>query len=130
MLFRSIEPQARILGHVNVAMAPPKFTVAPIHAIRKLADKLSLKLEDVDLFEINEAFGVVTMAAIKELGLDHGKVNINGGAVALGHPIGVTGTRIVITLAHALRETGGKLGIACLCIGGGEASAIAIERCE
>ncbi len=124
-----IKAQARILGHANVAMAPTKFTHAPIHAIRKLADKLDLSLGKVDLFEINEAFGVVAMAAIKELDLDHGKVNVHGGAVALGHPIGATGAWITISLAHALAATGGKVGIACLCIGGGEASAIAIERC-
>ncbi|HRX86352.1 MAG TPA: thiolase family protein [Phycisphaerae bacterium] len=124
-----IKPQARILGHANVAMAPTKFTNAPIHAIRKLADQLNLKLADVDLFEINEAFGVVAMAAMKELSLDHAKVNVHGGAVALGHPIGSTGAWITISLAHALRARKGKVGIACLCIGGGEASAIAIESC-
>jgi acetyl-CoA C-acetyltransferase len=124
-----IKPLARILGHANVAMEPTKFTNAPIHAIRKLADKLNLKLADVDLFEINEAFGVVTMAAMKELNLDHAKVNVHGGAVAIGHPIGSTGAWITISLAHALRERGKKLGIASLCIGGGEASAIALETC-
>lgn len=124
-----IRPQARILGHANVAMAPTKFTHAPIHAIRKLADKLNLKLADVDLFEINEAFGVVTMAAMKELSLPHDRVNVHGGAVAIGHPIGSTGAWITISLAHALHARKKKLGIACLCIGGGEASAIALERC-
>jgi acetyl-CoA C-acetyltransferase len=124
-----IQPIARILGHANVAMEPTKFTHAPIHAIRKLADKLGLKLGDVDLFEINEAFGVVAMAAMKELNLEHDKVNVHGGAVALGHPIGSTGAWITISLAHALRERGKKLGIASLCIGGGEASAIALEAC-
>jgi acetyl-CoA C-acetyltransferase len=124
-----IKPLARILGHANVAMEPTQFTHAPIHAIRKLADKCDLKLADVDLFEINEAFGVVAMAAIKELGLDRSKVNIHGGAVAIGHPIGSTGAWITVSLAHALAVTGGKVGIASLCIGGGEASAIAIERC-
>ena len=125
-----IKPVARILGHANAATAPEWFTVAPIHAIKKLSEKLSLKLADVDLFEINEAFSVVTMVAMRELQLPHEKVNICGGAVAIGHPIGSSGTRIVIELAHWLRRTGGKVGIACLCIGGGEASAIAIEACE
>ena len=124
-----VTPDVRILGHANVAMAPTQFTVAPIHAIRKLSDKLSLKLADVDLFEINEAFAVVAMVAIKELGLDHAKVNVNGGAVVLGHPIGATGARLVVSLAAALKERGQRRGVACLCIGGGEASAIAIERC-
>jgi acetyl-CoA C-acetyltransferase len=125
-----VKPQARILGHANVAMEPTQFTIAPIHAMRKLADKLTLNLADVDLFEINEAFAVVTMAAMRDLKLDHAKVNIHGGAVALGHPIGATGARITIGLAHALKSKNAKLGIACLCIGGGEASAIAIERCD
>jgi acetyl-CoA C-acetyltransferase len=124
-----IKPQARILGHANAAKEPDKFTVAPIDAIRMLCEKLSLKLTDVDLFEINEAFSVVSMAAIRELKLDQARVNVHGGAVAIGHPIGATGARITINLAHALAERGGKLGIACLCIGGGEASAIALERC-
>jgi acetyl-CoA C-acetyltransferase len=109
-------------------MEPTRFTVAPIHAIRKLCDKLAIKVADVDYFEINEAFSVVVMVAIKELGLDHKRVNINGGAVALGHPIGASGARITVTLANTLRQKKAKLGIACLCIGGGEASAIALER--
>jgi acetyl-CoA C-acetyltransferase len=124
-----VKPLARILGHANVALEPTKFTHAPIHAIRKLADKLDIKLGDVDLFEINEAFGVVAMAAMKELALDHAKVNVHGGAVAIGHPIGSTGAWITISLAHALRARKGRLGIASLCIGGGEASAIALEAC-
>ncbi|GJM24762.1 MAG: acetyl-CoA acetyltransferase [Phycisphaerae bacterium] len=125
-----IKPQARILGHVNVAMEPTQFTVAPIHAIRKLSDRLNLKLADVDLFEINEAFSVVAMAAIHDLKLDHAKVNVFGGAVSLGHPLGATGARITVTLAQALEVTKQRIGIAALCIGGGEASAIAIERVE
>jgi len=125
-----ISPAARILGHANVAMEPDRFTVAPVHAIKKLCDRLSIKTGDVDLFEINEAFGVVTMVAMKELSLPHAKVNVFGGAVALGHPLGATGARIVVTLMNALKILGKKLGIACLCIGGGEASAIAIERCD
>jgi len=121
--------QARILGHANVALEPNRFTVAPIHAIRKLCDRLSFKTSEVDLFEINEAFSVVTLLAMRELQIPHEKVNVLGGAVAIGHPIGATGARIVVTLANALRLRHKKLGIACLCIGGGEASAIAIERC-
>ena len=124
-----LKARARILGHANAAMESEWFTIAPIHAIRRLCDKLNIKPTDVDLFEINEAFAVVAMVAIRELGLDHAKVNVAGGAVALGHPIGATGTRIVGTLINALERHDKKLGIACLCIGGGEASAIAIERC-
>lgn len=124
-----IEPAARILGHANAAMESQWFTIAPIHAIGKLCDKLDIKPTDVDLYEINEAFAVVAMVAIRELGLDRDKVNINGGAVALGHPIGATGARLVTTLARALKRENKKIGIACLCIGGGEASAIALERC-
>jgi len=125
-----IKPAARVLGYCNVATDPDWFTIAPILAIRKLSDQLSLKLSSVDLFEINEAFSVVALVAIKELGLDHGKVNVTGGAVAIGHPIGATGARIINTLVRALKWFDKKLGIACLCIGGGEAMAIALERCE
>jgi len=124
-----LKPGARILGHANVAMESDWFTIAPIHAIRALCDKLELKLKDVDLFEINEAFSVVSLVAIRELGLDHNKVNVAGGAVAIGHPIGATGARIVNTLVRALNHYDKRIGIACLCIGGGEASAIALERC-
>jgi acetyl-CoA C-acetyltransferase len=124
-----LKPIARILGHANAATAPEWFTVAPVYAIQKLAEKLSLKLGSVDLFEINEAFAVVAMVAMRDLNIPHAKLNVGGGAVAIGHPIGSTGARIVIELAHALRRTGGKVGIACLCIGGGEASALAIEAC-
>ncbi len=119
---------ARVLGYANAATDPEWFTVAPVHAIRKLGEKLSLKLDDVDLFEINEAFSVVPMVAMRELGLAHAKVNVFGGAVAIGHPIGATGARLVNTLIRGLQHTGGKIGIACLCIGGGEADAIAVER--
>lgn len=125
----NLKPQARILGHANIATDPEWFTIAPIHAIRKLCDKLNWKLADVDLFEINEAFAVVTMVAIQELSLDPAKVNVAGGSVALGHPIGASGARIIVTLTNALHRFDKKIGIACLCIGGGEASAIAIERC-
>ena len=124
-----VKPSARILGHANVAMESDWFTIAPIYAIKKLCEQLSVAPTDIDLYEINEAFSVVPMAAMRELGLDHAKVNAVGGAVALGHPIGATGTRLVNTLARALERNKKKLGIACLCIGGGEASALAIERC-
>lgn len=125
-----IKPQAQILGHANAAMESQWFTVAPIHAIRKLCEKLNLSPGDVDLYEINEAFAVVAMVAIKELNLDHAKVNVAGGAVAIGHPIGASGARLINTLVRSLHKRNKKIGIACLCIGGGEASAIAIERCD
>jgi len=124
-----LKPAVRIIGHANVAMEPTQFTVAPIHALRKLSDKLSIKLADVDLFEINEAFAVVAMVAMRELDLPHDRLNVNGGAVVCGHPIGATGARITIELAASMIERNANLGVACLCIGGGEASAIAIERC-
>ena len=104
------------------------FTLAPIGAIDALLRKLSLRVADVDLFEINEAFSVVPMAAMKDLGIPHEKVNVHGGAVALGHPVGASGARILVTLLEALRLRGGRLGIAALCIGGGEAVAVAVER--
>ncbi len=125
-----IKPAARILGHANAALESEWFTIAPIHAIRKLCDRLEIKPGDVDLYEINEAFSVVTMVAMKELYLDHARVNVAGGAVSIGHPIGATGARIIVTLMSALNHHKKKIGIACACIGGGEASAIAIERCE
>lgn len=118
---------ARMVGHARYSLAPDEFTLAPIGAIRKLLDKTGWSTSDVDLFEINEAFAMVTMLAIDELGLDHSKVNINGGACAQGHPIGSTGSRIMVTLMHALRRRGLQRGIAALCIGGGEATAVAIE---
>ena len=124
---RGIKPLARILGHSQHARSPGEFTIAPVYAIGKLLEKLNWKAADVDLWEINEAFAVVTMAAMREHQLDHGKVNIHGGACALGHPIGASGARLLTTLVGALRKTGGKRGIASLCIGGGEAVALAIE---
>lgn len=124
-----LKPDARILGHANVALESDWFTIAPIHAIRKLCEKLKLKPSDVDLFEINEAFSVVTLVAMKELKLDHAKVNVAGGAVAIGHPIGATGGRLINTLVRALQKHDKRIGIACACIGGGEATAIAVERC-
>lgn len=125
-----LAPEARILGHANIAMEPDWFTIAPIFAIQKLCEQLGMTPGDVDLYEINEAFAVVALVAIKELQLDHSKVNVAGGAVAIGHPIGATGARIVNTLVRALDRHKKKVGIACLCIGGGEATAIAVERCD
>jgi acetyl-CoA C-acetyltransferase len=122
-----LKPLARILGYTSFAREPEWFTVAPVGAIQKLLKQLNWQAKDVDLYEINEAFAAVPMAAIKELGLDHAKVNVNGGACALGHPIGATGARIMTTLLYALKSRGKKRGIASLCIGGGEATAIAVE---
>jgi acetyl-CoA C-acetyltransferase len=119
---------AVIRGHASHAQEPAWFTTAPIGAIRKLLDKVGWSKDDVDLFEINEAFAVVVMAAMRDLGLDHERVNVHGGACALGHPIGATGARLIVTLLNALERKGGKRGIASLCIGGGEATAIAVER--
>lgn len=124
-----VKPTARILGYANAALESQWFTIAPIHAIRRLCDQLDVKPGEVDLYEINEAFAVVAMVAIRELDLDPQRVNVAGGAVAIGHPIGATGARIITTLLRALERRDKKLGIACLCIGGGEASAIAVERC-
>ena len=124
---RGFKPLARILGYTSFAREPEWFTVAPVGAIQKLLSRLEWRASDVDLYEVNEAFAVVAMAAIKELGVDHAKVNVNGGACALGHPIGATGARILTTLLHALKARGKKRGIASLCIGGGEATAIAVE---
>ncbi len=124
-----LAPLAIVVGHSTHAQEPGWFTTAPVGAIKKLYDKTGWNTGMVDLFEINEAFAVVTMAAMKEHGLAHDKVNIHGGACALGHPIGASGARILVTLIGALRKTKGKRGIASLCIGGGEATAMAIELC-
>mgnify|MGYP000403186041 FL=1 len=124
---KGIKPFARIVGHTTQSQAPSEFTTAPIGSISNLLKKINWQLEDVDLFEINEAFAMVTMLAIRELGLDENKVNIYGGACAQGHPIGSTGSRIIVSLMYALRKLGKKRGVASLCIGGGEATAIAIE---
>lgn len=121
-------PLARIVGHATHSIHPSEFTIAPIGAIEKLLARVGWSKEEVDLFEINEAFAMVTMLAIRELGLDPDKVNLHGGACAQGHPIGSTGSRLIVTLAHALQATGGRRGVAALCIGGGEATAVAIER--
>ncbi|MDB5303466.1 MAG: thlA 3, partial [Phycisphaerales bacterium] len=122
-----VKPQARILGYATASREPEWFTIAPIGALTKLMDKLGLKVSDVDLFEINEAFATVTMAAMKELKIPHNKVNVNGGAVALGHPIGASGARTLVTLLNAMRRRGARVGIDTLCIGGGEAVAMAVE---
>ena len=121
------KPIARIVAYTSVAQAPEWFTTAPIGAIQKLLGMTGLSIKDIDLFEINEAFAAGAMAAIKELALDPAKVNVRGGAVALGHPIGASGARILTTLIHALRKEGRKRGIAAICIGGGEASAMLVE---
>ena len=118
---------ATVLGHAGHAQAPAWFTTAPVPAIRKLLDRTGLTLAEVDLFEVNEAFAVVAMIAMHELGIDHGRLNANGGACALGHPIGASGARILVTLIHALKARGGGTGVAAICIGGGEASAMAIR---
>jgi acetyl-CoA C-acetyltransferase len=124
---RGARPVARIVSYASHAQAPEWFTTAPAPAIRKALDRAGWKIGDVDLYEINEAFAVVTMAAVEDLGLDMARVNVNGGACALGHPIGATGARLVVTLLHALRSRGLRRGIASQCIGGGEAAAIAVE---
>ncbi|MEH6472174.1 MAG: acetyl-CoA C-acyltransferase [Halopseudomonas sp.] len=124
---RGLTPLARIAGHTTHAQKPSEFAIAPIGSIQKLLDKTGWSKDQVDLFEINEAFAVVTMLATQELGLDPAKVNVSGGACALGHPIGCSGARILVTLIHALKRLGKTRGVASLCIGGGEATAIAIE---
>jgi acetyl-CoA C-acetyltransferase len=118
---------ARVVSHATYAHEPEWFTTAPSHAIKLAVEKAGWEMSEVDLFEINEAFAAVTMGAMKELGLDHSKVNVNGGSCALGHPIGATGARLIVTLVNALTQRGGKRGVASLCLGGGEAVAIAIE---
>lgn len=124
---RNLKPLANILAYASHSQHPSEFTIAPVGAIEKVLKKTGWNAADVDLWEINEAFAMVTMAAIDAFELDPVKVNINGGACALGHPLGSSGSRIIVTLIHALKRTGGKKGIAALCIGGGEATAIAVE---
>jgi acetyl-CoA C-acetyltransferase len=123
----NLKPLARIVAHASYAQAPEWFTTAPVGAMQAVLAKTGWKADQVDLYEVNEAFACVAMAAIHDLKLDHAGVNVNGGACALGHPIGATGARILTTLVHALKRRGGKRGIASLCIGGGEATAVAIE---
>ena len=125
---RGLKPLARIVAHATSSQDPEWFTTAPVAAIRKVLEKAGWKVEDVDLFEVNEAFAVVAMAPMKDLGIPHEKLNVNGGACALGHPIGASGARLVVTLLNALQKRGGKKGVAALCIGGGEATAVAVER--
>ena len=124
---KGLKPMAKILGHTTHSRHPSEFTLAPIDAIKTLLARLNWQASDVDLFEINEAFAMVTMLAIKEVGIDPDKVNVNGGACAQGHPIGSTGSRIIVSLVHALKRRGLNRGIASLCIGGGEATAVAVE---
>ena len=124
---KGLKPMAKILGHTTHSRHPSEFTLAPIDAIKTLLDRLNWQASDVDLFEINEAFAMVTMLAIKEVGIDPDKVNVNGGACAQGPPIGSTGSRIIVSLVHALKRRGLNRGIAALCIGGGEATAVAVE---
>jgi acetyl-CoA C-acetyltransferase len=124
---KSLQPIARIVGQASYAQDPAYFTTAPIGCIKRLFEKTGLTKDDIDLFEINEAFAVVAMAAIKEIGLDHERVNVHGGAVALGHPIGCSGARILVTLINALKQRNLKRGLATLCIGGGEASGVIVE---
>ena len=124
---RGLKPLAKIIATASNSQHPSEFTIAPVGAIEKVLKKAGWNAQDVDLWEINEAFAMVTMCPIDDFKLDAEKVNINGGACALGHPVGSTGSRIILTLIHALKRTGGKKGIAALCIGGGEATAVAIE---
>jgi acetyl-CoA C-acetyltransferase len=124
---RGTKPLARVVAYASNAHEPEWFTTAPVGAIKKVLDKAGWKASDVDLFEVNEAFAVVAMAAMKDIGIPQDKVNVNGGAVALGHPIGATGARIITTLIYALKKRGMKKGVAALCIGGGEGTALALE---
>ncbi|MEZ4749792.1 MAG: thiolase family protein [Bdellovibrionota bacterium] len=123
-----VKPIARVLAQASHAQQPEWFTTAPVGAIEKLLKRANLKASDVDLYEINEAFAVVALACVRDLKIDESKVNISGGAIALGHPLGASGTRILTTLIHGLKRTGKKLGVAALCIGGGEASALLVEN--
>jgi acetyl-CoA C-acetyltransferase len=124
---RNATPLARIVAHSTFSQAPEWFTTAPVGAIELVLKKAGWSVADVDLFEVNEAFATVAMAPMRELGIPHAKLNIHGGACALGHPIGASGARLIVTLIHALQRTGGKRGVAALCIGGGEATAVAVE---
>jgi len=123
-----LQPLAKIAGHAGAARAPSEFTIAPVDAIERLMAKTGWALPEVDLFEINEAFAVVVLHALRALRLPREKANVHGGACALGHPIGASGARIIVTLLHAMHRQGAKRGVAALCIGGGEATAMAFER--
>lgn len=125
---KGLKPIARVVAHGTFAQDPKWFTTAPVNAIKRALDKAKLKVEDIDLFEINEAFSVVTMVAMKELNIPHSKVNVNGGAIAIGHPIGASGARVLTTLIHALKKQNKRYGLATLCIGGGEGVAVIVER--
>ena len=125
---QGLEVRARVMGHTSHAQAPGLFTTAPVPAAKKLLNRLGWQKDDVDLWEVNEAFAVVPLVFMQEMGLSHDIVNVNGGACALGHPIGASGARIIVTLLNALEKRGLKRGIAAICIGGGEGTAIAIER--
>jgi acetyl-CoA C-acetyltransferase len=120
-------PIARVVAHAAHAQEPAKFTSAPVPALHKVLEKAGWSVDDVDLYEVNEAFACVAMIAMRDLGIPHDKINVNGGATALGHPIGASGARILTTLIAALQDRGGKRGVASLCIGGGEATAMAVE---
>jgi acetyl-CoA C-acetyltransferase len=124
---RGLKPLAKIVAHATHSQAPEWFTTAPVTAIANVLEKAGWDAKDVDLFEVNEAFACVAMAPMRELGIAHDKLNVNGGACALGHPIGASGARLIVTLLHALKARGGKRGVAALCIGGGEATAVAVE---
>ena len=124
---RGLKPLARIVAHATHSQAPEWFTTAPVTAIENVLKKAGWSVADVDLFEINEAFSCVAMAPMTDLGIAHDRLNVNGGAVALGHPIGASGARLIVTLLHALQARGGRRGVASLCIGGGEATAVAVE---
>jgi acetyl-CoA C-acetyltransferase len=126
---KGLEPVARIVAMAAHAQEPKDFTTAPVGAIRKVLAKAGWKAEDVDLWEVNEAFACVAMFAMRDIGIPHERINIHGGATALGHPIGASGTRIIVTLLNALRQKGLKRGVASLCIGGGEGTALAVELC-
>jgi acetyl-CoA C-acetyltransferase len=125
---RGVTPSALVMGHSTFSQVPELFTTAPVYAIRHLLDQLHWKAKDVDFWEINEAFATVTMVAMRDIGIPDDRVNVHGGACALGHPVGCSGTRIIVTLLHALQKYDAKRGIAALCAAGGEATAFAIER--
>ena len=127
---KGIKPLAKVIAHASFATEPLYFTKAPIYAIEKVLDKSDLMIDDIDLFEINEAFSCVPMVAIDSLKIPSDKVNVNGGAVSMGHPIGASGSRILVTLLNALKNRKLKYGLAAICIGGGEASAMIVENCD